>query len=122
MSIEIREERRAKNWIVLIDPFFDARNVRRGFRPFVTVASQEEWSFEVRGLAWQRAGVSWSSLGMIGADEASLFSLAIGIGAERVRIMDVEHGFESGVEVKNGGVTQKDALTRDNATEEKQGC
>jgi hypothetical protein len=116
MSIEVREERRPKNWIVLIDPFFDPKNTRRGFRAFVTVASQEDFSFEVRDLVWHRAGVSWGSLGMVSADEAQAFSMAISLGAERARAMDIEHGFSK------GGTTQDGAAVRDNATEEKKGC
>lgn len=97
MSVEVREERRPKNWVVLIDPFFDPKNVRRGFRAFVTVASSEDFSFETRDLAWQRAGISWGSLGAVNADHADAFAQAVQIGAEKARAMDLEHGFATGV-------------------------
>lgn len=93
MTIEIREQRSAKNWIVLIDPSFDQKNTRRGFRPLITVASSEDFSFEIRDLVWLRAGVSWNSLGMVGTDEADAFSRALTVAAERARAMDIEHGF-----------------------------
>lgn len=118
MSVEVWEKRDTKNWVVLIDPFFDPRNVRRGKRPIVTVASQEDWSFEVRGHAWGRAGVSWSSVGTVGADEAEAVAQALRIAAERARVMDTEHGFDSGIVVK-GGATPDVTSVRNNATEEK---
>jgi hypothetical protein len=118
MSVEVWERRDPKNWVVLIDPFFDPRNARRGKRPLVTVASQQEWSFEVRDLVWQRAGVSWGSIGAVGADEAEAVAQALTIAAERARTMNTEHGFDSGIVVK-GGATPDGTSVRDNATEEK---
>lgn len=116
MSIEIREERRQKNWIVLIDPFFDPKNTRRGFRTLVTVSSSEDFSFEVRDLVWQRAGISWVSLGAVGSDAADAFQKALTIAVEKARIMDAEHGFDSGIEVK-GGATSDVTPVKDNTTE-----
>jgi len=97
--IETWEVKKPGAWSIFIDPFFDPENARRGRQPLVSVHSREEWSFEIRDHAWQRAGINWSALGQTDPGRTEIFAKVLVMAAEQARQMDVEHGFAA-AEVK----------------------
>lgn len=91
--IETWEMKKPGAWSVFIDPFFDPENARRGRQPLVSVHSREEWSFEIRDHAWQRAGINWSAIGQTDPNLTETFAKVLAIAADQARKMDEEHGF-----------------------------
>lgn len=91
--IEAREERKDRIWVYRVDPRFDPDDKKRGFQERVTAYCQQDFSFEVGDTVWQRATLSWYSVGSVKADEGENFAKAIAMCAEKVREMDAEHNF-----------------------------
>lgn len=91
MSIEAREEKKDRYWVLRIDPVFDPENKKRGFQPKVTAYTEQDFSFESEDYFWKQAVVSWYSIGSCDTQIAEAYSKAIALAVEAARRMDVEH-------------------------------
>lgn len=91
--MEVWEIKHKEAWGIYIDPLFDPKNTRRGRLPLVSIHSRKEFYFEVKDIAWERAQVNWSAIGLSSPETAEVLSRALKVAAEHARKMDEEHGF-----------------------------